>query len=193
MAKATEKKLIDSAAELFWAQGHKATSLDQIASKADQSKGALFHYFRNKNEITQRVLEQYAFEHLTKPLDEHFENADTVKGALLAWVQSIYQSYTAQDYQAGCLIGNLALELADRDESIREELSRVFLDWENQLVGHLRTADEGQLVMEARQFARILIASLQGITMTIKVHKDKNRAGREFLALTEVIERLVKD
>lgn len=194
MTKATEKKLIESAEKLFWKQGHKATSLDQIAANANQSKGAFFHYFRSKNEITKQAIAIYAQERLFGPLDKHFASADNVKEALLLWVQDMYKTYTQQDYQAGCLMGNLALELADRDEGIREELSSLFLEWENRLVGHLReTAREGQLLMEARQFARILIAAQQGITMTIKVHKDKNRAGREFLALSELIERLIRD
>ncbi|MBL4803634.1 MAG: TetR/AcrR family transcriptional regulator [Alphaproteobacteria bacterium] len=194
MTKKTEAKLLDSASSLFWQQGHKATSLDQIAANANQSKGAFFHYFRNKNDVTKKVLAKYAHERLIGPMDQFFAAHDDVKDALLAWVQGNYKYYTEHDYQAGCLMGNLALELADRDDDIREDLSALFLEWENALVRHLREkAKEGQLVMEPRQFARIVIAAMQGITMTIKVHKDKNRAGREFMALSEMIERLIKD
>ncbi len=194
MTNKTEAKLLDSASSLFWQQGHKATSLDQIAANANQSKGAFFHYFRNKNEVTKKVLAKYAQERLIGPMDQYFAASDNVKEALLMWVQGNYTYYTQNGYHSGCLMGNLALELADRDDEIREELSALFLEWENRLVRHLREkAKDGQLIMEARQFARIFIAAMQGITMTIKVHKDKNRAGREFMALSEMIERLIKD
>ena len=47
--------------------------------------------------------------------------------------------------------------------------------------------------MEPRQFARLLSSSLQGVMLTVKVHKDKNRAAREFQALAEMIEWMIKD
>jgi hypothetical protein len=105
----------------------------------------------------------------------------------------IYQDYAANDYKGGCLLGNLALELSDGDEAARGEMAKIFLDWENQLTGYFKDeARAGEILMEPRQFARLLIATLQGITMTVKVHKDKNRAGREFQAFAELIERMIK-
>lgn len=193
MKKGTQVKILDSAEDLFWAKGHKATSLEQIARKAGQSKGAVFHYFRGKGDITQLVLTKYAEEELFAPLKNSFADGGNIKNSLLNWVEGIYKSYSDKAYKGGCLLGNMALELADQDEASREQLARLFLDWENQLVGYLKDgADDGQIVMEPRQFARLVIAALQGITMTIKVHKDKNRAAREFQALAELIERLIK-
>lgn len=194
MAKATQEKILDSAEKLFWMQGHKATSLDEIAKDAGQSKGAFFHYFKNKREVTQRALEKYAQDVLFAPLETHFAQSQNLKDALFGWARQVYMSYGENGYQGGCMLGNMALELSDTDEELRAELARIFLEWENKLVGFLREqAYEGQLLMEPRQFARVLIATLQGITMTIKVHKDKNRAAREFQAMAELIERLVKD
>lgn len=193
MKKGTQVKILESAEDLFWAKGHKATSLDLIARKAGQSKGAIFHYYRGKGDITQLVLAKYAQEELYGPLQNQFTQSTDIKTALLGWVEGVYNSYAQSDYKGGCLLGNMALELADQDEGVREQLARIFLDWENQLVGSLKShARDGQIVMEERQLARLLIATLQGITMTIKVHKDKNRAAREFQALAELIERLVK-
>jgi len=194
MSKATQVKILESAEKLFWHRGHKATSLDAIARQAGQSKGAVFHYFRNKRDVTKNVLNKYAQEELFGPLQSNFERTHNLKEALLGWAEQIYTSYSAQHYSGGCMLGNLALELADQDEDVRHEIAKIFLEWENQLVGLLKLcAKDGQMLMEPRQFARILIASLQGLTMTIKVHKDRNRAAREFQALAELIERLIKD
>lgn len=193
MKKGTQTKILDSAETLFWNQGHKATSLEKIARHAGQSKGSIFHYFRGKDDITQLVLKKYAQEELYDPLQNCFAQNTNVKEALLSWLESIYTSYRQKTYKSGCLLGNMALELADRDEATRAELARIFLDLENKLVGGLKAqADDKQIVMEHRQFARLLIAALQGVTMTIKVHKDKNRAAREFQALGELVERMVK-
>jgi len=193
MKKATDVRLLDSAEQSFWHHGHGRSSLDKIANDAGQSKGAVFHYFRNKKDITSQVLNKYAQEQITDPLEAAFKQSLNTKEALLIWAMKIYQDYTALDYKGGCLLGNLALELSDADEAARAEMAKIFLDWENQLTGYFKDESRvGEILMEKRQFARLLIASLQGITMTVKVHKDKNRAAREFQAFAELIERMIK-
>ena len=190
----TKLKIVESAEKLFWHQGHKATSLDEIAKDAGQSKGAFFHYFKSKGDVTRLVLQKYAQEELFAPLEREFAGADDLKPALLGWATYMYEAYTKNQYQGGCLLGNMALELADQDEDLRGEMAAIFLEWENRLVGFIREyAEPEELRMQDRQFARILMACLQGITMSIKVHKDKNRAAREFRAMGEMIEELFRD
>lgn len=193
MKKATDRKILESAQQRFWHYGHHASSLDKIANDAGQSKGALFHYFRNKKDITSQVLEKYAVEKIFAPIDRHFAQTLNTKEALLGWAMEIYQRYAQDEYKGGCLLGNLALELSDQDEAVRHDMARIFLDWENRLTSFFKDSNrQGEVMMEPRQFARLLIATLQGITMTTKVHKDKNRAGREFQAFAELIERLIR-
>ena len=43
--------IIDSAEELFFTKGYRATSMDQIAKKAEVAKGTLYLYFNNKKEL----------------------------------------------------------------------------------------------------------------------------------------------
>src|SRR5918996_2381102 len=44
----TKRALVDVAADLFTAQGYAGTSLDEIVSGADVTKGALYHHFSGK-------------------------------------------------------------------------------------------------------------------------------------------------
>lgn len=193
MKKATNQKILESAEKLFWHGGHRAVSLDKIANDAGQSKGGLFHHFRNKQDVTQQVLQKYANEQLYAPLEKHFSEFVNTKEALLSWGMEVYQNYAEQNYKGGCLLGNLALELSDSDEEMRREMASIFLNFENQMTGYFKDENRsGEILMEPRQLARLLIATLQGITMTAKVHKDKNRAAREFQAFGELIERLIK-
>jgi len=193
MKKATDLRILDSAEQLFWHYGHRASSLDKIANDAGQSKGAVFHYFRNKKDITSQVLRKYAQENIFGLLQTHFTKTQNTKEALLNWGMEIYQSYAQDEYKGGCLLGNMALELSDGDEAARHEIAKIFLEWENQLTNYFKDpARTGEIMMEPRQFARLLIATLQGVTMTAKVHKDKNRAAREFQAFAELIERMVR-
>lgn len=195
MKKTTPAKIMDAAEGLFRTQGYQGASLNDITKKAKLSKGAFFHYYRDKHTIANDVLQKYAQERIFGALDNHVEGAGgNVKETLMMWLQEIYAGYAAEDFRGGCLLGNWALELSDTDEVMRAEIAQIFLDFENRLVGMLRpAAQNGKLLMEPRQFARILIAALEGVTLTIKVHKDKNRAAREFQALAELVERMIRD
>ncbi|MFS8100728.1 TetR/AcrR family transcriptional regulator [Lentzea alba] len=51
MPSATEQKIIDAAVRLFASQGYDATSVQEIVTAAEVTKGALYHYFRAKDDL----------------------------------------------------------------------------------------------------------------------------------------------
>ncbi|SDH08057.1 transcriptional regulator, TetR family [Lentzea fradiae] len=51
MPTATEQKIIDAAVRLFASQGYDATSVQEIVKAAEVTKGALYHYFRSKDDL----------------------------------------------------------------------------------------------------------------------------------------------
>jgi AcrR family transcriptional regulator len=54
---ATTKALIEAARELFARDGYEATFLDDVASAAGVTKGALYHHFGGKRELFRAVFE----------------------------------------------------------------------------------------------------------------------------------------
>ena len=56
-AEATRQALIRAARELFGEQGYAATSVDEIARQAGVTKGALYHHFRDKDDLFRAVVE----------------------------------------------------------------------------------------------------------------------------------------
>ncbi len=194
MAKSTRVKIVEKAENLLWYRGYQATSLNDVVSKAGVSKGAFFHYYPNKQAISQDVINKYAREQLSVPLEKCLSAARSPKEGLFAWVEGYFAGYKSHEFKGGCLLGNMALELSDQNETARETIKGHFLELENILCSALKPLEsEGKMLMEARQFARLFIASVQGITMMTKVHKDGNRAGREFMALAQLIELAIKD
>jgi hypothetical protein len=49
--KIRQKQILDAAKKLFFEQGFAATSMNQIAKKVELSKGTLYLYFKNKEEL----------------------------------------------------------------------------------------------------------------------------------------------
>lgn len=192
--KTTQNKIIDKAEKLFWVQGYEGTSLNEVVGKAGVSKGAFFHYYQNKQAISQDVINKYAREQLVMPLEKHLEQAFTVKNALFNWVSEFFETFKSHNFKGGCLLGNMALELSDQNEAARETIKLHFLELENKIASALKPLmDDGKLFIEPRQLARLLLASMQGVTMMSKVHKDNNRASREFQSIAQLIEYAIKD
>lgn len=49
--KQRKKEILTTAKTLFFSQGFKNTSMSHIAEKAGMSKGLIYHYFKNKDEL----------------------------------------------------------------------------------------------------------------------------------------------
>lgn len=192
--KTTQKKIIDKAEKLLWLQGYEGTSLNDVVGKAGVSKGAFFHYYPNKQSISRDVINKYSREQLMAPLEKQLSEADSMKDALTNWVGTFFENFKGQNFRGGCLLGNMALELSDQNDHARETIKGHFLDLENVIASHLKyVEEEGRMNMEPRQFTRLLLASMQGATMMSKVHKDNNRASREFQAIAQLIEYAIQD
>jgi len=55
----TEKKIIQSALELFVRRGYHGTSIKNITQKVDLTKGALYSHFSSKGELLLRIIDEY--------------------------------------------------------------------------------------------------------------------------------------
>ncbi|KAF2955920.1 TetR/AcrR family transcriptional regulator [Marinitoga sp. 38H-ov] len=58
----TYEKIIKSAYEIFSKEGYQKASINKIKDRAKVSKGAIYHYFKSKEELYFKVLEYFLFE-----------------------------------------------------------------------------------------------------------------------------------
>lgn len=66
----SRRKIIDSALREFGERGYGLSSINTICSTGKISKGILYHYFKDKDELYLTCVEE-CFEHLTAYLQEH--------------------------------------------------------------------------------------------------------------------------
>ena len=66
----TRQRLIDAAAEVFASKGYLAASLDEIADKADLTKGAVYSNFSSKEELFFEVLDEHVDRRLDRIADD---------------------------------------------------------------------------------------------------------------------------
>ena len=91
-AAATRERIVSAAAALYQEQGVVATTLQQIAGRADVSRGTILHHFGGGDGLISAVAEHVLVE-LELP-DEHiFDSAETAEQRLRAYVAAMLQFF----------------------------------------------------------------------------------------------------
>jgi TetR/AcrR family transcriptional regulator, cholesterol catabolism regulator len=60
----TEERILSAASRLFSEHGYKSTTLNDIAEQVGLHKTSLFHYFKSKEEILMRVMDESLRDHI---------------------------------------------------------------------------------------------------------------------------------
>ena len=90
--KEKEQKIMDAALKLFVENGFHGTSTAKIARTAGVATGTLFHYFKTKEELINRLY-LYTKESMFSLMREHFEVDNSLKENLKSlWSRFIYFS-----------------------------------------------------------------------------------------------------
>ncbi|KQW28599.1 TetR family transcriptional regulator [Rhizobium sp. Root274] len=106
------EKLLQAAAELFYAEGVGATGIDTITARAGVAKMSLYNNFRSKADLVHAYLSA-RLEEWHKVLARHMETASTAEARVLAVFDS-YVEHAGRAYQwgfRGCGLLNAAAEL----------------------------------------------------------------------------------
>ena len=89
----TQAAVMKAARKLFGERGFAATSVDDIAAASRVAKGAIYHYFRTKNDLFEAVFEEASAD-LMKDIDGAVRTKDTL--AALASGTQLYFSQMRQ-------------------------------------------------------------------------------------------------
>ena len=99
--------VLDRAAEVFWANGFSATSLDDLSAAMGMGRPSIYNAFGDKEALFLRALERFRDTVAATPLSA-FEAADSIKGALDALFRETVEYTTAEPSHLGCLLVNVA-------------------------------------------------------------------------------------
>jgi TetR/AcrR family transcriptional regulator, transcriptional repressor for nem operon len=188
--KDTRAKIVETAAELFWAKGYGSTSIADILSRAQVNSGSLYHFFPGKQDLLIAVLESYrdgihpmllepAWAGVADPIERIF--------ALLARYRELI---ILTDCTYGCPIGSLALELHEADPAVRSLIAQNFDGW----VSAVQTClDEGGVPGDTRALAEFVLTAMEGGVMQARTYRDVGYFDRAVAQLRRHIDALVKE
>ncbi len=84
-----KKKIMDTALELFASYGYHGTTMEKIATRAGVSKGLIYTYFKNKEDLLLELLES-GLERISEKLDPNHDGV-LEKHELLRFVRVMFE------------------------------------------------------------------------------------------------------
>jgi TetR/AcrR family transcriptional regulator, transcriptional repressor for nem operon len=160
---ATRRRIVEAAAELMRVKGVGNTTLDDVRAASQTSKSQMYNHFADKGELTRAVVEHWGEFRLAQQ-EEDLRRLSSIRG-LERWRDEMVRRNAVVDGAYGCVLGSLAIEVADHDDEARRTLRADFRAWERLLVHGLeRMREKGALRPDAdpEELATGIMAALQG-------------------------------
>jgi TetR/AcrR family transcriptional regulator, transcriptional repressor for nem operon len=171
----TKRALVWCGTELLTERGFQVTGIDEVLKRVGVPKGSFYHFFSNKHEFGEAVIQNYV-DYYARKMARIFDDESTSPlSRLRVFVEDAKRGMLKYGYRRGCLIGNLGQELASLDDAFREQLEAVLLSWERRVEGCLGQAIEaGELApgSDAVAISRFFWIGWEGAVLRAKLTRN---------------------
>jgi TetR/AcrR family transcriptional repressor of nem operon len=177
MEKDQREALLDAGVRVVHARGLAATGVRDIAIAARVPQGSFTNHFRSKEAFGILVLDRYA-ERIDAIMRETLGD-DTRAPAerLMAYFDRISKSAAEAEWRRGCMVPDLAGEIAFHDDALRVRLCAVLAQQSTEfekVVRLARPGDEGA----AADLGAFLLAAWHGTLLRMKVERNASALDR---------------
>jgi TetR/AcrR family transcriptional repressor of nem operon len=167
----TRARIVGAAARLIYQRGVAGTTLEDVRTAAQVSGSQLSHYFADKEDLVQAVIDRQA-----SVINGNQERTDlgTIDG-LRAWRDMVIAEAKSTGGKGGCPLGSLGSQLAESDPQARALVAAGFGRWSTAISDGLRTLQiAGHLPagINPDDVAVTLLAALQGGLLLAQVQRD---------------------
>src|SRR5579884_4222563 len=156
----TRSRIVEEAAALIHERGVAGTTLDDVRVAAEVSGSQMYHYFPDKNELVQAVID-YQADAIVSRNRQALSSANGVE----AWQKMVITAAKRTQAKGGCQLGSLVGQLAECDPEARALIAAGFDQWAAAIGDGLRSLHaDGKLPpdIDPDDLATTLLATLQG-------------------------------
>ncbi|MCX8125248.1 MAG: TetR/AcrR family transcriptional regulator [Spirochaetes bacterium] len=170
----TKKIIINRIIEHVHLHGFCQTSMSDIIALTGVKKGNLYFHFKNKQKLILESLKE-AHRQYQEYLSVYINKVSDPLDKIDAMLKAVSDYHTKRKFKGGCIFGNTALEMADKDMSYRKFINDVFSQWIDWVATQLKAAvGQGKLSTQTpvRELSHHIVAALEGGILLSKVTKD---------------------
>ena len=130
----TRARIVEEAAALIHERGVAGTTLEDVKVAAEVSGSQLYHYFPDKDELVQAVIDYQA-----ETIVQHNRQALGSPNGVEAWRKMVVTGVEAHQRKGGCALGSLGGQLAESDPEARALIAAGFDQWAAAISDGLRS------------------------------------------------------
>ncbi|MCW8874988.1 MAG: TetR/AcrR family transcriptional regulator, partial [Gammaproteobacteria bacterium] len=174
----TRQRIVTSARDLIYSRSYAGVGVAEICARAEVRKGSFYHFFTSKQELALAVIEDMGSALEAQVLGPAFARDLPPFARLARFLEALhaFQQGTAEQagHMLGCPFGNLALELATSDETIRRKLETVFAAIQARFEQVLEeAAANGEIQgLDIPVTAQAMLAYIEGVLLMAKTAND---------------------
>lgn len=190
----TRGRLIETARDLFHRQGYTPTGIAQILKQAEANSGSLYYYFATKEDLLVAVLEWYR-DHIKDDLiDLHTGHLDDPIEKVFGLLDGYRQMLMLFEYELGCPIGALALELANTHPAARALILVNFEQWLDTVEGFFRAAEDRLPAdTDLRALAVHVLTAMEGGMMLARTYRSTTYFDHTVTHLRAYVDSLLRE
>jgi TetR/AcrR family transcriptional regulator, transcriptional repressor for nem operon len=156
----TRARIVKEAAALIHERGVAGTTLEDVRVAAEVSGSQMYHYFPDKNELVQAVID-YQADAIVNRNRQALGSANGIE----AWRNMVIAAARRTKAKGGCALGSLGGQLAESDPEARALIAAGFDQWAAAIGDGLRSLQaDGKLPsdIDPDDLATTLLAALEG-------------------------------
>ena len=163
-------QVLDQAMHVFWAQGYKNTSLQDLLDATGLSKSSLYQAYGSKHQLFIATVDHY-YTTFAKEMSVRFERAGTGFAFIEGFLNDAVRETEGSACRRGCLLVNTANECAQGDAAIADAVSKGFEKVKSILY---RAIEQGRVDgsvsphVNSKFMASYLLSSMTGLRTMVK-------------------------
>ncbi|MFD6448796.1 TetR/AcrR family transcriptional regulator [Promicromonospora sp. NPDC060204] len=176
------ERLIEAGVELFSQRPYGSIGVAELCTRAGVNKGSFYYFFPSKEALALAVIDRHWTWQKgvwTGILDGPGTLLERLRGLFDATAQMQVDALTGTGWVAGCLFGNLALEVSSQNEPVRLRLQEIFDEQIEMISARLAAAVESGDVQPLADgvdaAAKAIVAQLEGLVLFAKVFNDPSQ------------------
>jgi TetR/AcrR family transcriptional regulator, lmrAB and yxaGH operons repressor len=169
-AGASREAFMRATGKLLRRQGYGATGLNEIVAASGAPKGSLyFHFPDGKESLAVAAMTRQA-ELLRDAIAALLRSSDDVAEAIANVLDALAVGLERSDYQDGCPLATVALELSAQSDPVRDAAADGFNSWLEQIEQRLLAA--GMTETGAARKALLLLSAIEGALVLARARRD---------------------
>jgi len=140
-------------------------------------KGALYHHFSSKKDLSYAVLEEQILKRITELWIEPLKKFSGPLQGIDTVYRNLEKNWSDEFFSLGCPLNNLAQEMSPIDEGFRKRNDDFFQDWKTAIAAALKKGQQQGIVdtsINPDDSAVFILSTIEGSLGLTKNHQCKS-------------------